>query len=179
MGSAKHPHATMLAMHELEKLAERLGNRLLEQGAAVAVAESCTGGWVAQTLTAIAGSSAWFDRGFVTYSNAAKSDMLGVAETTLARHGAVSEATARAMAQGALEHSLADWTLAITGIAGPSGGSPDKPVGTVCFAWASRDGGCEAQTRFFSGDRTAVREQSVRHALSGLLARIDTATEAA
>ncbi len=166
-------------MHELEKLAECLGNRLLERGATVAVAESCTGGWVAQTLTAIAGSSAWFDRGFVTYSNAAKSDMLGVAETTLARHGAVSEATARAMAQGALVHSLADWTLAITGIAGPSGGSADKPVGTVCFAWASRDGGCEAQTRLFSGDRAAVREQSVRHALSGLLARIDAATEAA
>lgn len=166
-------------MHELEKLAECLGNRLLERGASVAVAESCTGGWVAQTLTAIAGSSAWFDRGFVTYSNAAKCDMLGVPETTLARHGAVSEATARAMAQGALGHSLADWTLAITGIAGPSGGSPDKPVGTVCFAWASRDGGCEAQTRLFSGDRAAVREQSVRHALDGLLARIEAATETA
>lgn len=169
----------MDVMHELEKLAECLGNRLLERGASVAVAESCTGGWVAQTLTAIAGSSAWFDRGFVTYSNAAKCDMLGVPETTLARHGAVSEATARAMAQGALGHSLADWTLAITGIAGPSGGSPDKPVGTVCFAWASRDGGCEAQTRLFSGDRAAVREQSVRHALDGLLARIEAATETA
>ncbi len=169
----------MSLMHELEKLAECLGNRLLERGASVAVAESCTGGWVAQTLTAIAGSSAWFDRGFVTYSNAAKCDMLGVPETTLARHGAVSEATARAMAQGALGHSLADWTLAITGIAGPSGGSPDKPVGTVCFAWASRDGGCEAQTRLFSGDRAAVREQSVRHALGGLLARIEAATETA
>ncbi|WP_295006542.1 nicotinamide-nucleotide amidase [uncultured Dechloromonas sp.] len=169
----------MDVMHELEKLAECLGNRLLERGASVAVAESCTGGWVAQTLTAIAGSSAWFDRGFVTYSNAAKCDMLGVPETTLARHGAVSEATARAMAQGALGHSVADWTLAITGIAGPSGGSPDKPVGTVCFAWASRDGGCEAQTRLFSGDRAAVREQSVRHALDGLLARIEAATETA
>lgn len=169
----------MNAMHALEKLAECLGNRLLERGESVAAAESCTGGWVAQTLTAIAGSSAWFDRGFVTYSNAAKIDMLGVAETTLARHGAVSEATARAMAQGALAHSLADWTLAITGIAGPSGGSPEKPVGTVCFAWASRDGACEAQTRLFSGDRAAVREQSVRHALGGLLARIDAATLAA
>ena len=169
----------MDVMHELEKLAECLGNRLLERGASVAVAESCTGGWVAQTLTAIAGSSAWFDRGFVTYSNAAKCDMLGVPETTLARHGAVSEATARAMAQGALGHSVADWTLAITGIAGPSGGSPDKPVGTVCFAWASRDGGCEAQTRLFSGDRAAVREQSVRPARDGLLARIEAATETA
>lgn len=163
-------------MHELEKLAECLGNILLARGASVAVAESCTGGWVAQTLTAIAGSSAWFDRGFVTYSNAAKIDMLGVPETTLARHGAVSEASARAMAQGALAHSLADWTLAITGIAGPSGGSPEKPVGTVCFAWASRDGGCEAQTQVFAGDRAAVREQAVRHALGGLLRRLGEAT---
>lgn len=163
-------------MSELEKLAERLGNLLLQRGEWVAPAESCTGGWVAQTLTAIAGSSAWFDRGFVTYSNAAKADMLGVPETTLARHGAVSEATARAMAQGALQHSLANWTLAITGIAGPSGGSPEKPVGTVCFAWACRDGGCEAQTLCFSGDRAAVREQSVRHALTGLLSRIEAST---
>ena len=166
----------MSTMSELEKLAERLGNLLLQRGEWVAAAESCTGGWGAQTLTAIAGSSAWFDRGFVTYSNAAKADMLGVPETTLARHGAVSEATARAMALGALEHSLADWTLAITGIAGPSGGSPEKPVGTVCFAWAWRDGGCEAQTRCFSGDRAAVREQSVRHALNGLLSRIEAST---
>jgi nicotinamide-nucleotide amidase len=163
----------MSIMSELEILAECLGNLLLQRGEWVAAAESCTGGWVAQTLTAIAGSSAWFDRGFVTYSNAAKADMLGVPETTLARHGAVSEATARAMAQGALQHSLADWTLAITGIAGPSGGSPEKPVGTVCFAWAWRDGGCEAQTLCFSGDRAAVREQSVRHALKGLLSRIE------
>lgn len=168
----------MNVMRELEKLAECLGNRLLERGESVAAAESCTGGWVAQTLTAIAGSSAWFDRGFVTYSNAAKTDMLAVPETTLARHGAVSEATARAMAQGALRHSLADWALAITGIAGPTGGSPEKPVGTVCFAWASRDGGCEAQTQCFSGDRAAVREQSVRHALGGLLSRIDASTRA-
>lgn len=169
----------MNVMCELEKLAECLGNRLLERGESVAAAESCTGGWVAQTLTAIAGSSAWFDRGFVTYSNAAKTDMLAVPETTLARHGAVSEATARAMAQGALRHSLADWALAITGIAGPTGGSPEKPVGTVCFAWASRDGGCEAQTQYFSGGRAAVREQSVRHALDGLLSQIDASTRLA
>lgn len=165
-----------LSMSELEQLAECLARQLIERGEWVTAAESCTGGWVAQTLTAIAGSSAWFDRGFVTYSNAAKIDMLGVPETTLERHGAVSEATARAMAQGALLHSLADWAVAITGIAGPSGGSPEKPVGTVCFAWASREGGCEAQTRHFSGDRAAVREQSVQHALGGLLARIEGAT---
>ena len=159
-------------MSELEKLAERLGALLLERGEWLAAAESCTGGWLAQSVTAIAGSSAWFDRGFVTYSNAAKVDMLGVPEATLDRHGAVSEATARAMAQGVLDHSRADWSVAITGIAGPSGGSPEKPVGTVCFAWAWRDGGCEACTCHFAGDRATVRERSVHYALSGLLQRI-------
>ena len=134
-------------MHsELEELSEQLGARLLERGEWLVTAESCTGGWVAQTVTAIAGSSGWFDRGFVTYSNAAKRDMLGVPETTLDRHGAVSEATARAMAIGALEHSRGDWSVAITGIAGPSGGTPDKPVGTVCFAWAWRAGACRSRT---------------------------------
>lgn len=160
-------------MHsELEELSEQLGARLLERGEWLVTAESCTGGWVAQTVTAIAGSSGWFDRGFVTYSNAAKRDMLGVPETTLDRHGAVSEATARAMAIGALKHSRGDWSVAITGIAGPSGGTPDKPVGTVCFAWAWRAGGCEAQTCHFPGGRTEVRALSVRHALRGLLARL-------
>ncbi|HXE39653.1 MAG TPA: CinA family protein [Azonexus sp.] len=159
-------------MNELEILAQELGCTLLARGEWLAVAESCTGGWLAQSVTAIAGSSGWFDRGFVTYSNAAKVDMLGVPETTIDRHGAVSEATARAMAQGVLAHSQADWAVAITGIAGPSGGSPEKPVGTVCFAWAAKDGGCEAQTCHFAGDRGAVREQSVRHALSGLLQRL-------
>lgn len=159
-------------MSELEKLAERLGALLLERGECLAAAESCTGGWLAQSVTAIAGSSAWFDRGFVTYSNAAKVDMLGVPETTLERHGAVSEATARAMAQGALTHSGADWSVAITGVAGPSGGSPEKPVGTVCFAWAWREGGCEASTCHFGGDRACVRECSVDYALKGLLARL-------
>ncbi len=159
-------------MNELEKLAERLGELLIDRGEWLAAAESCTGGWLAQSVTAIAGSSAWFDRGFVTYSNAAKIEMLGVPETTLARHGAVSEAVARAMAQGALANSRADWALAITGIAGPGGGSPQKPVGTVCFAWASKDGGCEALTCQFTGDRAAVREKSVAFALDGLLDRL-------
>ena len=163
-------------MKDLEILAEKIGCALLERGEWLALAESCTGGWVAQTVTAIAGSSTWFDRGFVTYSNAAKVDMLGVPESTLERHGAVSEATARAMAQGALAHSRADWALGITGIAGPGGSSPGKPVGTVCFAWATKDGGCEAQTCQFNGDRAAVREQSVRHALQGLLERVSSAT---
>lgn len=160
-------------MSELEDLSRELGAALLARGEWLAAAESCTGGWLAQSVTAIAGSSGWFDRGFVTYSNAAKMEMLAVPETTLERHGAVSEATARAMAQGALAHSLADWAVAITGIAGPSGGSSEKPVGTVCFAWAAKDGGCEAQTCRFDGDRAAIREQSVRHALRGLLARLD------
>ena len=159
-------------MNELENLSETLGQRLLARGEWLTAAESCTGGWLAQSVTAIAGSSGWFERGFVTYSNAAKREMLGVPETTLERHGAVSEATARAMAQGALAHSHADWAVAITGIAGPGGGTAEKPVGTVCFAWARKGAGCEAQTVHFTGEREAVREQSVRHALNGLLARI-------
>jgi nicotinamide-nucleotide amidase len=163
-------------MNELEILAERLGHVLLARGEWLTAAESCTGGWLAQSVTAIAGSSAWFERGFVTYSNAAKMEMLGVPETTLERHGAVSEATARQMAQGALAHSHADWAVAITGIAGPTGGSPEKPVGSVCFAWAGKEGGCTAETCRFSGDRAAVREQSVRHALRGLVARLDVDT---
>jgi nicotinamide-nucleotide amidase len=163
-------------MSELETLADRLGRELLNRGEWLATAESCTGGWVAQSVTAIAGSSAWFDRGFVTYSNAAKVEMLGVPETTLERHGAVSEATARAMAQGALAHSRADWVVAITGIAGPTGGTPEKPVGMVCFAWAQRDGGCEALTCHFAGTRTEVREQAARLALSGALKRAMAAT---
>lgn len=165
--------------NELEDLAQRLGQQLLGRGEWLATAESCTGGGVAQAVTAIAGSSGWFDRGFVTYSNPAKMDMLGVPETTLERHGAVSEATARVMAQGALMNSRADWAVAITGIAGPGGGSPEKPVGMVCFAWAYRDDGCEAQTCLFSGDRAEVRAQSVCHALAGLLKRIRIASQLA
>lgn len=163
-------------MADLQTLSESVGAQLLSRGEWLVTAESCTGGWVAQSITAIAGSSAWFDRGFVTYSNAAKQEMLGVPVATLSRHGAVSEATARAMAQGAIANSRADWAIAITGIAGPGGGSLDKPVGTVCFAWAQRDGGCEAQTCCFDGDRAAVREQSVIHALRGLLARIEASS---
>ena len=162
-----------------EHLASQLGAQLQSRGEWLTLAESCTGGGVASAVTAIAGSSAWFDRGFVTYSNAAKVEMLGVPETTLERHGAVSEATARAMAQGALRHSRADWAIAITGIAGPSGGTPEKPVGTVCFAWAQKEGGCEAQTAHFTGDRAAVRAQSVSHALRGILARLAVSTASA
>ncbi|AJP47449.1 damage-inducible protein CinA [Rugosibacter aromaticivorans] len=140
--------------------------------ATIATAESCTGGWAAQVITHTAGSSSWFDRGFVTYSNAAKSDVLGVQEHTLITHGAVSEATAREMAIGALTHSAASHALAITGIAGPAGGSAAKPVGTVCFAWCRRGEAASAETRFFSGDREAIRRQAVIHALNGLFTRL-------
>ena len=156
---------------ELEKLAVRVGALLLANGQKLATAESCTGGWVAQSLTAISGSSEWFERGFVTYSNDAKCEMLGVTEQTLVQHGAVSEPTAIAMAVGALQHSKADWTLAITGIAGPTGGSLEKPVGTVCFAWAGPDQALSAETCRFLGDRQMVRLLSVVHALNGLLQR--------
>lgn len=137
----------------------------------IATAESCTGGWAAQVITHTAGSSAWFDRGFVTYSNAAKIELLGVAPDILARHGAVSEETAAAMAAGAIARSDANLAVAITGIAGPSGGSAEKPVGTVCFAWAIRGGTPSSERRLFAGDREAIRKRSVIHALSGLLDR--------
>jgi nicotinamide-nucleotide amidase len=157
----------------LEALAVRVGALLLANGQRLATAESCTGGWVAQCLTAIAGSSDWFERGFVTYSNEAKQEMLGVSAETLLRQGAVSEATAVSMASGALAHSHADWALAITGIAGPTGGTAEKPVGMVCFAWAGPEGARDVETRCFSGGREEVRAQSVAHALSGLLDRAD------
>ena len=155
----------------LEELAAQLGDCLLATGETLVTAESCTGGWVAEVVTAISGSSVWFDRGFVTYSNGAKMEMLGIPAEMLAEHGAVSEPVAVAMAQGALIHSRAYWSLAITGVAGPTGGTVAKPVGTVCFAWAASDGRGAVETCRFQGDREAVRAQSVRHALAGLLAR--------
>ena len=156
----------------MEDLAKRLGERLAASGQVLAIAESCTGGWVAQAVTAIAGSSDWFDRGFVTYSNDAKQEVLGVRADTLARHGAVSEQTAREMAQGALARSKATVALAVTGVAGPGGGSAEKPVGMVCFAWASRQT-IRTETIHFSGDRESVRRQSVIHALEGVLKGLD------
>jgi len=138
-----------------------------------ATAESCTGGLVAGAITAIAGSSDGFDRGFITYTNAAKVELLGVPVTTLDMHGAVSEATARAMAEGALARSAAHVAVAVTGIAGPSGGTPEKPVGTVWFAWAVRDGRVVAEGRALPGDRAAVRLASVAVALDGLIAVVD------
>jgi nicotinamide-nucleotide amidase len=158
----------------MHALAAQLGERLKRARAMLATAESCTGGWAAQVVTSIGGSSAWFDRGFVTYSNAAKLELLGVRAHTLSAHGAVSEHTAREMALGALERSAATITLSITGVAGPSGGSVEKPVGTVCFAWA-REGVVKSETRLFSGDRESVRRQSVIHALEGVLKLLDEA----
>ena len=160
-----------MKQEELEALAAKLGALLLANGEKLATAESCTGGWVAQCLTAISGSSDWFERGFVTYSNEAKQEMLGVEPETLLKHGAVSETTASAMAAGALRHSHANWTLSITGIAGPAGGSPEKPVGTVYFGWAGPDGRVEVESCFFPGSREEIRRQSVAHALTGLLDR--------
>lgn len=152
---------------EIARLARELGESLVAKQAMCVTAESCTGGLVAGAITDIAGSSGWFERGFVTYSNEAKQELLGVPEATLRAHGAVSEATARAMAEGALAHSRAQFAVAITGVAGPGGGTPGKPVGMVCFAWAG-PGGTRAETLHFPGDRAAVRHASVRAALAGL-----------
>lgn len=135
----------------------------------IATAESCTGGWAAQVITHTAGSSAWFDRGFVTYANAAKTDMLGVRMNTIEAFGAVSLETAGEMAEGALKNSNALISLSITGIAGPTGGVPDKPVGTVCFAWCRQHETPSCERRLFAGNREAIRRQAVIHALRGLL----------
>jgi nicotinamide-nucleotide amidase len=157
---------------ELIALAERAGAALAARGLQLATAESCTGGWIAASLTAVAGSSAWVERGYVTYSNAAKTSLLGVPGVLIAVHGAVSEPVARAMAEGALARSRAQVALAVTGVAGPSGGSPDKPVGTVCFGWAGLARATRTETVVLPGDRAGVRRASVIHALEGLLARL-------
>ena len=152
-------------------LAIDVGRALAARRWKLVTAESCTGGLVAGAITDVAGSSEWFERGFVTYSNEAKVDLLGVEPGTLARHGAVSEAVAREMAAGALARSRANVAVAVTGVAGPAGGTPEKPVGLVWFAWAVRSGPVEAESRRFEGDRAAVRDASVGAALRGVLAR--------
>jgi nicotinamide-nucleotide amidase len=154
---------------ELYALAERAGRALEQRGLMAATAESCTGGWVAEAMTAVPGSSAWFERGFVTYTYISKREMLGVTSATLGSHGAVSEATVREMASGALQRSHAQVSIAVSGTAGPSGGTAEKPVGTVCFAWALTGGRLRSETRRFDGDREAVRRQSAIHALRGVL----------
>lgn len=152
-----------------QALANKLGLALKASGQMLALAESCTGGMVAELVTSIAGSSHWFERGFVTYSNQAKMDMLGVAAQTLDTYGAVSETTAQAMALGALKHSQAQLAASITGIAGPDGGSIEKPVGTVCFAWAANDGRMVLATHHFAGNRTQIRQLASQQCLLGLL----------
>ncbi len=153
----------------LEALARRLGAVLAAGDWRMAVAESCTGGGVAKTVTDVAGSSAWFDRGFVTYTNDAKHQMLGVSEETLDTHGAVSSATVEAMVTGALTQSAANIAVAVSGIAGPGGGTDDKPVGLVWFAWARRGYPPEAQVKQLAGDRAEVRDAAVRIALDGII----------
>ena len=157
------------ANNETDTLAHELARRLLARGEAMATAESCTGGLIAKRLTDLPGSSRWFERGIVSYSNAAKQELLGVPEATIAAHGAVSAATVLAMAEGLLARAPVQWTVSVSGIAGPDGGTPDKPVGTVWIGWAGA-GLAPAASRFvFAGDREAVREQTVIAALQGLL----------
>ena len=153
------------------QLCEQLASTLLASGWMMATAESCTGGMIAARCTDLSGSSQWFERGFVTYSNAAKSELLGVPAELIAQHGAVSEPVARAMAGGAVRHAHAQVSVAVTGIAGPTGGSADKPVGTVWFAWCVNEQ-LSSERRVFDGDRAAIREATVAHALQGLLKRL-------
>jgi nicotinamide-nucleotide amidase len=155
--------------NELYELAERLGKWLMASGKMVATAESCTGGWIAQSLTEVPGSSAWFDRGFVTYSNSAKTQMLGVKYETLETYGAVSAETAKEMVLGALACSEAQFAIAVTGIAGPDGGTDEKPVGTVFIAWANKDGAIKVKKNLFYGNRHEIRVQSVQLAIQGMM----------
>jgi nicotinamide-nucleotide amidase len=156
----------------LSQRAAAVAAELKAHGRVLALAESCTGGWIAKVCTDLPGSSAWLDRALVTYSNRAKSEALGVRAVSLQRHGAVSEIVAAEMARGARSAAHADYALAVTGIAGPDGGTPDKPVGTVCFGWVGPDDEPETETVLFSGDREAIRRRSVAHALDGLLERL-------
>lgn len=153
----------------MDELVSQLADVLYAKGWMLATAESCTGGWIAKVCTDLLGSSAWFERGFVTYSNEAKQDMLGVSAATLAQHGAVSEAVTAEMATGALQHSRAQVAVSVSGIAGPGGGTATKPVGMVCFGWAVQSGDVRTETRYFTGDREAVRRQAVQYALQEVL----------
>ncbi|MGD8559255.1 MAG: CinA family protein [Gammaproteobacteria bacterium] len=154
---------------DLQTLSQHVGERLLAKQWWLATAESCTGGWIAQTITDISGSSQWFDRGFVTYSNDAKQDMLDVPQQILEAHGAVSEQTAIAMVEGALAHSKADVVVAVTGVAGPTGGTAEKPVGMVWHAWARRGQSPVTKLEQYLGNRYEVRQQTVQTALQGIL----------
>lgn len=153
---------------DITGMARTLGRRCKRRGVVLSVAESCTGGGLAAAITRVSGSAKWFDRGFVTYSNDAKHELLGVRRKTLAQHGAVSEPVAREMARGVLRRSPADITVSITGIAGPTGGSREKPVGTVWFCWAVRDGPVQARSFRFPGNRVEVRRRAVAMAIQGV-----------
>ena len=153
----------------MDKLSVKVGEALKSHGMMLVTAESCTGGGVAQAITEVPGSSAWFERGFVTYSNLSKQQLLGVRESTLEQHGAVSELTVREMVAGALRYSAAQVALSVSGIAGPDGGTMEKPVGTVWFAWGLKDGETRAQRYQLSGDRAEVRSQAARIALEGVV----------
>ena len=154
----------------LYRLAEDVGAALKSRRLMLATAESCTGGWVSEAVTMVPGSSDWFERGFVTYTYISKREMLGVKEATLDKHGAVSEEVVREMVGGALARSHAQVAVAVSGVAGPTGGTPDKPVGLVCFAWSMKGAAPRSEIKRFSGDREAVRRLSVEHALKGVLA---------
>ncbi|MFC3108660.1 CinA family protein [Undibacterium arcticum] len=156
-------------MDNIIDLAAQVGSTLQAKGLLLTTAESCSGGGVAQAITEIAGSSDWFDCGFIAYSNASKTEMLDVPAALIAQHGTVSEEIAAAMAEGGLANSNAHVALSTTGIAGPGGAVPGKPVGTVCFGWTKGDDATHTERLVFAGDRQAVREQTVRHALQGLL----------
>lgn len=160
-------------LSELHILSKRVGIKLKQQSQVLVTAESCTGGGIATAITDASGSSAWFDRAFVTYSNEAKMEMLDVSETTLLEHGAVSEQTVKEMALGALQYSRGTFAISVSGIAGPSGGSDEKPVGTVCFGWANSQGELEVETMNFSGNREEVRLQACWHALEHLEDMLD------
>ncbi|MDW7747702.1 CinA family protein [Halomonas sp.] len=166
------PRASRLADPDLVALAERLGELCREKGIKVTAAESCTGGGVASAITAVAGSSDWFETGYVTYSNGAKTRLLGVSEALLEAQGAVSREVVEAMVRGACRDSGAGLGVAISGVAGPGGGSADKPVGTVWLAWGDAER-VEAACHHYAGDRAAVREQAVREALVGLVRRLE------
>lgn len=159
----------------LHTLAVILGQRLAAAEWMLVSAESCTGGMIAAAVTEIAGSSGWFERGYVTYSNEAKNTAIAVPMPLIVEHGAVSEPVAAAMAEGALRSSLAQIAVSVTGIAGPGGGSPDKPVGTVCFGWCLASRPAMAVTRHFSGDRSTVRHRSAAYAMQGLIRLLDAA----
>ena len=155
--------------NEIAQIVVQVADELLTRKLMLVVAESCTGGGVAYALTSLAGSSDWFERGFVTYSNRSKQEMLGVEADLIASHGAVSLAVVEAMAQGAMAHSVAQVSLAISGIAGPAGGSLEKPVGTVCFSWALNSIETSSELIVFKGDRDSIREQAIAYGLRGIL----------